>query len=243
MGIFARKNTLGATAVLALIGGLALGAGPAQASERPIDITGYQVADVVVSSSYCKKVMITATAKKQKDFTRSHMYVDIIRQGDIVHTVNFAERTLRERGEVCPYSTGLGQYTIGPADVRAEYKYKDSYGDWTTDSRDYWDTTKKDFNVRGHTKSSLAAKRSGTKVTLTASASFYSPENGRYAQYSPKNAKLQVKTGKSWKTIKTLKLNKGKASISLKDSKKKTYRVTVPKNAWAVATTTKAITK
>lgn len=243
MGIFARKNTLGATAVLGLLGGLVLGAAPAQASERPIDITGYKVADVVVSSSVCKNIMITATAKKQKDFTRSDMYVDIIRKGDAVDTVYFAERKLTERGQVCPYSDGLGQYTIGPADVWAEYKYKDSYYGWTTDSHNYWDATKKNFNVRGNTKSSLTAKRSGKKVTLNATASVYSPQKERYAQYNPKNANLQVKTGKTWKTIKTLKLNKGKASISLKDSKKKTYRVTVPKAIWAVATTTKAVTK
>lgn len=247
MGIFASKKTLGATAVVALIGGLFLGASPAQASNRPIDVTGYSVADVVVSNDNCKSILVTAKAKFQKDFMDGDALAVIVRNGDDVAApyFDFANKKMtssNDRVEICPWLTGLGVYTVGPADVWARYAYKED-GESFGAVRTYWDNTKTSFNVRGKTTSSLTAKRSGKKVTLTAKATVFSPEKDRYAQYNPKNAKLQVKSGKTWKTIKTLKLNKGKASITLKDSKKKTYRVTVPKASWAVATTTKAVAK
>lgn len=247
MGIFSSKKTLGASAVVALIGGLVLGAAPAQASNRPIDITGYSVANLVISNDSCKPVLVKAKAKFQKDFNYGDARVVIVRKGDDVANPYFdfenkKMTSANDRVDICPGSYGLGVYTVGPADVWAQYLYKEN-GETTSDTRSYWDTTRKSFNVRGKTKSSLTAKRSGKKVTLTAKASVFSPEKDRYAQYNPKNAKLQVKSGKSWKSVKTLKLNKGKASVSLKDSKKKTYRVTVPTASWAVATTTKAVTK
>ena len=247
MGIFSSKKTLGASAVVALIGGLVLGATPAQASNRPIDVTGYKVSNLVISDDNCKDIMVTAKAKFQRDFNVGTAAAVIMRNGNeeaapFFDFVNKKKTSANDRVQICPFREGLGTYTVGPADVWANYSYKDS-GQTLNDSRYYWDNTKKSFNVRGKTKSSLTAKRSGKKVTLTAKASVFSPEKDRYAQYNPKNAKLQVKSGKSWKTVKTLKLNKGKASVSLKDSRKKTYRVTVPTASWAVATTTKAVTK
>lgn len=247
MGIFSSKKALGASAVVALIGGLVLGAAPAQASNRPIDVTGYSVANLVISNDSCKPVLVKAKAKFQKDFNFGDAQAVIARKGDDVANPSFyfdnkKMTSASDRVDICPRDYGLGVYTVGPAEIWAQYLYKEN-GDTLSNSRSYWDTTKKSFNVRGKTKSTLTAKRSGKKVTLTAKASFFSPEKDRYAQYNPKNAKLQVKSGKTWKTIKTLKLNKGKAAVTLKDSKKKTYRVTVPTASWAVATTTKAVTK
>lgn len=247
MRIFAPKKAFGTAAALTLIGGFVLGASPAQASNRPIDVTGYTVADIVISDDNCKNIMVTAKAKFQSDFNLGTAQAVITRNGNeeaapFFDFVNKKATSANDRVQICPYREGLGAYTVGPADVWANYSYKDN-GQILNDSRYYWDNTKKTFNVRGKTKSTLTANRSGKKVTLNVTASVFSPEKDRYAQYNPKNAKLQVKSGKTWKTIKTLKLNKGKASVKLTDAKKKTYRVTVPKASWAVATTTKTMTK
>ncbi|WP_159612335.1 hypothetical protein [Glutamicibacter sp. JC586] len=248
MGIFSRKKALGASAVVSLIGALAFGAAPAQASNRPIDITGYSVSDVVVSSDSCKNILVTAKAKFANDFNDAAVESYVSHNGDELWDhygfdfVNKKQTTRNDRIEICPDRTGLGVYTIAPAYVVATFNYLDD-GTPSLATRDYWDTTKKSFYVRGKTKSNLSVKRSGKKVTLTTTATVFSPEKNRYVGYNPKNATLQVKSGKTWKTIKTVKLTKGKASVTLKDSKKKTYRVTVPKASWAVATTTAPVTK
>jgi len=247
MAIRTRNKTLGATAALMLAGGLVLGGAPAQASNRPIDITGYTVADVVVANNKCKSVLVTAKAKHQKDFAFGGVDAFITRKGDDVTSAGFdfenkKKTSANDRVEICPDDYGLGVYSVGPAYVFAFFEYKQD-GTLYEDARDYWDNTKKSFNVRGQTKSSLSAKRSGKKVTLSVKASVYSPEKDRYIQYNPKNAKFQVKSGKTWKTVKTLKLAKGQASVTVSDAKKKTYRVTVPTASWAVATTSKAISK
>lgn len=219
-------------------------AAPAQASERPIDITGYKVSDITVSDSNCRNLTVTASTKIKSDFVDSYGVVDVTRGGGVVDALWFDGRTITDRAMICPSVSGLGTYKVGPADISAEYEYYDSlFGDYMSDYSDYTDNTSKSFYVRGKAKSTLTAKRSGSKVTLTANAQVYAPEKYRYAQYNAKGAKLQVKSGTTWKTIKTVNLSKGKATIAIKQSKKKTYRLHIPTATWAASTTTKSVAK
>ena len=52
-----------------------------------------------------------------------------------------------------------------------------------------------------------------------------------------------MKSGSKWKTLKTVKLKNGKASVTVKQSKKKTYRLYIPKASWATSTTSKSVSK
>lgn len=238
------RRGIGLGASVMLAAGLLVTAAPAQASTRPIDITGYKVSDVTVSDSNCRNISISATTTVKSDFVDSWGTVDVTRNGGLVDALWFEGRKIADRAMICPSFSGLGVYKVGPADLNAEYEYYDDYyGDYWSDYSDYTDNTSKKFHVRGKTKSTLTAKRSRSTVTLTAKAQVYSPEKYRYAQYNGVAAKIQVKSGKTWKTVKTVNLKKGQAVVKLKDSKKKTYRLTIPTASWATATTSKSVTK
>lgn len=240
--VLRRGTGLGIAAAFAV--GLLATATPAQASERPIDITGYKVSNITVSDSNCRNLTVTASTKVKSDFVDSFGSVDVTRNGGLVTMLWFEGRKITDRAMICPSFQGLGTYKLGSADLNAEYKYYDSYfEDYMSDYSSYTDNTSKKFYVRGKAKSTLTAKRSGPKVTLTAKATVYSPDKYRYTQYSAKGAKLQVKSGKTWKTLKTVNLSKGKATVTIKQSRKKTYRLHIPTATWASSTTTKSVSK
>lgn len=244
MRISALQRAIGALASVALAGGLALIAVPATASERPIDITGYKVSSITVADSNCRKISVTASTKVKSDYVDAFGSVDVTRNGGVVDSLWFENRKVADRAQICPSWSGLGAYKVGPADITATYDYWDSYfQSYWDDYSDYTDGTSKTFYVRGKTKSTLTAKRSGSKVTLTAKAQVYSPEKYRYAQYNTKKAKFQVKSGNTWKTLKTVDLKKGTAKITVKQSKKKTYRLVLPTATWAAASNSKAVSK
>ncbi|MFJ6418608.1 hypothetical protein [Paeniglutamicibacter sp. NPDC091659] len=238
------RRGLGFSASIVLAAGLALASTPAQASERPLDITGYQVSDITVGDSNCRYFTVTASTKVESDFLDSYGSVEITRKGGNVSSLSFHGRKITSRAFFCPSDSGLGTYQVGPADLEAEYEYFDSYfEEYSSDSSYYTDYTSKTFYVRGKAKSSLSAKRSGSKVALTAKAQVYIPEKYRYAQYNAVSAKFQVKSGSSWKTLKSVNLKNGKASVTVKQSKKKTYRLYIPKASWATSTISKAVSK
>lgn len=238
------RRSAGLGVAITLVAGLLVTAAPAQASERPIDITGYKVSNITVSDSNCRNLTITASTKVKKDFVDSFGSIDITRKGGLVGYLSFEGRKITDRAMICPSFNGLGAYKVGPADIFAEYEYYDSYfKEYWSDYSDYTDNTSKTFYVRGKAKSTLTAKRSGSKVTLTAKAQVFSPEKYGYAQYNAKGAKLQVKSGTSWKTIKTVNLAKGKATVTIKQSKKKSYRLQVPTATSAASTTSKSVSK
>ncbi|UYQ78752.1 hypothetical protein OF385_06315 [Glutamicibacter sp. JL.03c] len=229
---------------LAATGLLAAGTVPAQASERPIDVTGYSVSSIAVADSNCHYVSVKASSKVKRDYEEAFGFIDVTRNGGLVDSLWFENRKVGDRALICPAWEGLGTYKVGPADISAAYSYWDSYfGYEGTDYVDYVDRTSKTFNVRGKSKSTLTAKRSGSKVTLTAKAQVYSPEKYRYAQYNGKKAKFQVKSGSKWKTLKTLDLKKGTAKLTVKQSKKKTYRLSIPTASWATATSSNSVSK
>lgn len=230
-----------ATATSALVvAGLVATAAPAQASEKPVNITGYNVKDLVISSDADRLIYPSAKVKKQKDFRDFSAMVSLTR-GGVEEMSTWFYGTKASQMVVEPSLTGLGQYRIGPADIDANYWIKKSADDWETAS--YYDLTETKFYVRGKTKSTLKAQRKGSKVTLTAKATVFSPERDRYIAYNAKNAAVQVKSGKKWKTVKKVNLKKGQAVVKLTDKKAKSYRVVIPKATWAIATTTKTVKK
>lgn len=244
MGILSRTKYTGALTAVALAGSLLLAGAPAQAAKKPIDITGFNASDQVISNSNCRRVKISAKLKKNYIGLTNVGYwltSSVSRNGGEIDSAWFADTTV-DYVQICPSFEGLGAYKIGPTDISVDYEYVDRDGYLSYGFSNYWDATGKTIYLRGKTKSTLTAKRSGKNVTLTTTASVYSPEKYRYAQYNP-TAKLQVKSGTRWKTLKTAKLKSGKATFKLKESKKKTYRVTIPKASWATAVTSKSVSK
>lgn len=216
--------------LIALLASIAL-APSAEASTRPIDITGYTVADQVISSSGCRYVSAKMTTAKKKDFSWSFESHDVTRGGDIVTWLSSENGKGLSRMLLCPGLDGLGTYTVGPAEIDAAYTTVDRWGYETEEYRHYVDGTKKSFSVRGKSTSSLSSSRKGRTVTLTAKASSYDPAWGGYRKYNPKSAKLQVKSGSTWKTVKTVKLSSGKATVKVTSSATKQYRFTFPKTS------------
>ncbi|WP_159611458.1 hypothetical protein [Glutamicibacter sp. JC586] len=244
MQVFTLRRVRNAVVTLVAAGALALGTVPAQASERPIDITDYSVSSITVADSNCRNLTVKASTKVKGDYEDASAYIDVTRNGGLVAGVSLENRKIADRAFICPSLYGLGAYKVGPADVSATYSSWNSYwDDYDTEYTYYTDRTSKTFYVRGKAKSSVSAKRSGRKVTLTAKAQVYSPEKYRYAQYNAKNAKFQVKSGSKWKTLKTVNLKKGTAKLTVTQSKKKTYRLSVPTASWASATNSYSVTK
>ncbi|MBK0331115.1 hypothetical protein I8D64_06825 [Brachybacterium sp. MASK1Z-5] len=216
--------------LIALLASVAL-APAASASTHPIDITSYKVSDQVITSGYsCRKITISMNTKKQKDFKESWIDVDITRGRDLVDWASSTNGKTLSRPQICPWLDGLGKYTVGPADVDAGYTKRDTWGTYT-DYRYYTDHTKKSFYVRAKSKASLSSSRKGRTVTLSAKATSLNLDWDEYRAYNPASAKLQVKSGKTWKTVKRVKLSKGKATVKVTSSAKKQYRFTYPKTA------------
>ncbi|WP_165831869.1 hypothetical protein [Brachybacterium endophyticum] len=213
---------------------------PAEASSRPIDITGYKVADQVFSADGCRKITVSMTTKKQKDYKESSLDVDVTRKGNLANSLYSSNGKTLSRLQICPWLDGLGKYTIGPADVWAGYTKRDSWGSYT-DYKDYTDYTKKSFYVRGKAKASLSSSRKGRTVTFTARASTVDFDWTGYKSYNPKSATLQVKSGKHWKTVKKVKLSKGKATAKVSSSAKKQYRFTFPKTTTRTGATSNTV--
>lgn len=151
--------------------GLFATATPALASERPIDISGYKVADIPVADSNCRNPTVTASIRVKPDFVDSFASIDITCNGGLVPTPGFEGRRFSGRSLICPSLDALGTYKMGAADIIAECGYYDSYfGDYLSDYSSYTDNTSKKFHVRGKAKSTLNAKRLGSTLLLTAKA-------------------------------------------------------------------------
>ena len=227
--------------VLALLTSVML-APSASASTRPIDITSYKVSDQVITSSKCRMVSVSMTTKKQKDYKESWIDVDVTRGRDLVTSTFSQDGRSLSRIQLCPWLDGLGKYTVGPADVDAGYTKRDSWGTYT-DYRSYTDGTTKSFYVRAKSKASLSSSRKGRTVTLTARATSLNLDWDQYRAYNPSSATLQVKSGKTWKTVKKVKLSKGKVTVKVTSSAKKQYRFTFPKTSTRAGATSNIVAR
>lgn len=243
MGAMSRINKFSAAAAITLTAALAVGATPATAASTPLDITTYQVKDLIVSSPYCYDHGLTAKVKKSSSYSSSSMATSIKIRGKEVGAPHFNNKKFTTTTPICAAQTGYGAYTLDGTTIWATVKTKSKHGITKLNRVTYKDATKKTFYVRAKTASTLKAQRAGTKVTLTATSSKYSPAAWGYLPHSPSNAKLQVKAGKTWKTVKTLKLKNGKATVALKTAQKKTYRISIPQTSTATAASSKTVTK
>ena len=226
---------LSALASVVLVAGAII---PAHAASTSFDVTKLTAKDIVVKSWECYNTTVTMSHKKS-GVDWWDVSTDITKSGAVVDYVFYSSygNTKTAKSTICPWSNSdYGTYRIGPSSIFAA----PSRG-YTYVNRD--DFTKGSFNVRAHVKSGLTAKRSGSKVTLTATAKRYSLDKWGYATYSPKKAKFQVKSGSSWKTLKTVTLKKGKATYTTKTSKKKSYRFVTVKTSTSAASTSKTVKK
>ncbi|MFE5777653.1 hypothetical protein, partial [Brachybacterium sp. NPDC056505] len=155
------------------------------------------------------------------------------------HTPILLRETRNGTQGASPWFDGLGKYTVGPADVTAGYTKRASWGSYT----DYTDNTKKSFYVRAKSKASLSSSRKGRTVTLSVKATSLNLDWDEYRAYNPSSATLQVKSGKTWKTVKKVKLSKGKATVKVTSSAKRQYRFTYPKTSTRTGATSNTVTR
>ncbi|MEW1990004.1 hypothetical protein [Brevibacterium casei] len=210
-------------------------AASADAANVSFDVTKLSADNVVVSSWDCINTDVRMTHKKSGIDDWS-VDTDVHGRNGLSTWASFASYSggTKDRVQICPSSDGPGKYTLGPSEVRA-YSYGD-YSDYQEIERA--DHTKGSFYVRGKAYASLSAKRSGKTVTLTSTTKVYSPEDYGKVNYNPK-VKFQVKSGSTWKTIKTVSAKKGKTTLKVTSKGKKTYRVTFDQVSWATGATSK----
>lgn len=226
-------------ALIAAVASLALVVGPAvtaNAASTSFDVTKLSAKSIVVSDANCRNVDVHMSHKKS-GIDSWGVLADVTRKGGWVDSAYFSSDgdTKTTRAFICPSWDGLGKYGIGPSDV---YAYNESSWD-TVDRTDY---TKGHFYVRGKATASLSTKRSGKTVTLSAKTKRYDPESYGWVNYNPK-VKFQVKKGGQWKTVKTIKAKKGKATYKYKSKGKKSYRVVFDQVSWATGAKSKTVKK
>lgn len=240
------------------------------ASWGPIDPVSYSVKDVTVSSAErgCTDRTISMSAKKAP-FTgvvpkHSLVFVSVQDPQDqyigqealVFQDPKFNNKAKRYsasmRWPVCNGATAFGRYTVGLAEIR----YGNSVNDlWEAsgDTLTATDTTLAHYYVRRASKAVIKATRSGKKVTLSVAAKRYNPivktaEWGerydaitRYSTYSGQKVRFEVKSGKTWKPLKTVTLSKGKASLKVSSSSKRQYRAVLVKNSTTAGKTTSTV--
>ncbi|MCG7303805.1 MULTISPECIES: hypothetical protein [Micrococcaceae] len=234
------KRFFRAFAIVLVAVGLNAGtAVPSQAAPRLVDVTGFSAKSIVVSNysnSNCRDVAVAMRKTMSPKVGSWDVMSGVYRGGSSVDTAFYSDSGDRSktRVTVCPWVHGLGKYTVGPsyvsADTRDGYDYQ-SYTDWT----------KGHFYVRAKGKAALKGKRKGNTVTLTASAQRYNPKPNKYVAHGAKKARVQVKSGKKWKTVKTVKLKKGKATVKVKTKLKKQYRFVFDQTSATTGATSKTI--
>ncbi|GAA4369518.1 hypothetical protein GCM10023166_17170 [Paeniglutamicibacter cryotolerans] len=234
-------QTLAATAMTAALGLTLMGA-PAQAASRPVDVTKYTISDVTYTKGQlgCTQTPVKATIKKSSAYKYYSVQAPVTRNGKLLTTLFFSDRTKKnvEKLQTCPFQ-GTGKFVIGKSKISAysgDYRYS-----WMNKT----DGTTKTFYVRGKGYASLLAKRSGKKVTFQSAAKYYSTKKYTNLAYNPKSAKIQVKKGSKWVTLKTVKFSKGKATTTatLKSSKAAQFRLTFPKTTTVTGSTSKVVKK
>ncbi|MDR7292803.1 hypothetical protein [Pseudoglutamicibacter albus] len=231
------KRFFRAFAIVLVAVGLNAGtAVPSQAAPRLVDVTGFSAKSIVVSNPSCRSVVVTMRKTMSPKVDYWDVSADVTRSGSFVTWADYSKSGDRSktRVQICPSLDGLGKYTVGPSTVTADTR--DGY-----DYQSYTDWTKGHFYVRAKGKAALKGKRKGSTVTLTASAQRYNPERYKYVAHGAKKARVQVKSGKKWKTVKTVKLKKGKATVKVKTKHKKQYRFVFDQTSATTGATSKTI--
>lgn len=213
-------------AVLLIVLGLHAGTVvPSQAAQRLVDVKGFSASSVVFSKPGCKYITVKMRKYVHRSTWEWNVDADVTHKGRSVSTALFSDSgdSSRTRIYLCDFD-GFGKYTIGPSNI---FAHTYNYGSYQSNT----DWTKGHFYVRAKVKAGLKAKRRGNKVALTASARRYSADRLGFVNYAPKKARVQVKSGKKWKTVKSVKLRHGKATVIVKSKRKKQYRFVIDKSS------------
>lgn len=205
-----------------------------------MDVTGFSAKSIVVSNSSCRDVVVTMRKTMSPKVDAWTVAADVTRGGGKVNWAVYSTYGdhSKTRVQVCPYFDGLGKYTVGPSNVAVDVW---DYNIGGYKSQLYTDWTKGHFYVRAKGKAALKGKRKGSTVTLTASAQRYNPERYKYVAHGAKKARVQVKSGKKWKTVKTVKLKRGKATVKVKTKHNKQYRFVFGQTSATTGATSKTI--
>lgn len=230
----------------------------------PLDPNSYKVSDVIVgkNSQLCANRSMFMKGNLLKTKTPSYSDVEIavmvygprgeyVGQEPIWFDNPRVNKKMKSFGAkttfmTCAHGHGYGRYTVGDAKLRYSIHGRKSF-----DARDI---SRSYYYVRGAAKTGLKATRKGKYVTLSMSASRYSLRqgqdevgyphaSGRFKPYNAKAVKFQVKSGSTWKTLKTLDLKNGKASIKVKQTAKRQYRIMLNKTPTTTGTTSKVVKK
>lgn len=228
MTLRARLRSVAAVAAATLA--LSLAPSAATAATYPVDVTGFTVKDIVFGSSGCKYT--TAYVKRTVSGTTDYdISTDVTRYGALSDSLWFTPSNYSDRIMICDYE-GLGAYRVGPSEIY----------DW--DSLNYWtDGTAKTFYVRGQAKLSTAISRSGSYVTLTANARYYSPAAYGYRAYSPQDVRVQKWTSTGWKTIRTVDFRSGRGYTKFYAPKWGKYRMVASQTTTTTVATSAAVAK
>ncbi|MDO9380633.1 MAG: hypothetical protein Q7T56_17445 [Nocardioidaceae bacterium] len=227
----ARVAVVGATAVALMIGTSGLAgaddttsvsatltstAAPASAARKAPYITKIASNDVVVSSKAAQKVTTAFNFRSVPAGTASAR--SNISRGGKVLTVSTYGSTSRGSFTYRP-AYGRGAFVVGPT------TFYDAAG-----QRLAGDDARATFHVRSDSRGKLKISSTGSSKRAKANVRIWSTAKGRYV--SAKRVRLQVLSGGSWTTKKTIKLNaKGTGYYSFRSSTAKKYRIVLKTTA------------
>lgn len=157
------------------------------------------------------------------------------------------DSNLRGTVKICPKVNAqrYGAFSVGGTTFKVVLAVRNANNQWdgkTTKTVTWRDNHWAAFTVKGAIDGNLYGKRVGSKKTFTTTLRYFSDKSQKWVSYNAGGAKLQYKSGSSWKNLKSLKFKSGKASYVQRTSKKYSYRVTVPGTAWVNGGTTKSFT-
>ncbi|WP_394159465.1 hypothetical protein [Galactobacter valiniphilus] len=232
-------------------------AAPAQAAaskDKPVDITKVVVKDVVVKKS-TKVHKVAGLGTRCLNVPMSLKYTEYKKNAhlDWIGAVAMGNRNAAEP-EFVYLAPGMASSTTFSTTGASAFVCNragriDFAAVGSTDfdfNKEFTNPTKVtgSFKIRQDAATSLAAKRSGKTVTLTAKATYFNIKTGKTTAYNPKGATVQVKQGSKWvKVNKKVTFKKGTAVVKVSQKSKKSYRITFKATSTVIGKTSKSVTK
>ncbi|GAA4776926.1 hypothetical protein [Microbacterium gilvum] len=209
------------------------------ASTAFFDVTKLTASSIVVgpTTDGCTYVPVTISRKLPVGVQYWDAFVDVTRNGQLISTAFFGSTgsSTKSRFLYCPLD-GFGKFTLGPTEW---------YAGTTGTHRSGLDGTKGYFYVRSRTKAGISSiTRTNGVTTVKVSATRFAPYSyPEQVKFSAPQAQLQVRNGTTWKTVATVKLVNGSATLSYRTSAGRTYRVVIPQTDSTTAAVTPSKTK
>lgn len=180
---------------------------------------------VVINRSYREYKVTLVDPCKKVDWAYTDLYGP-----DGMQDMFWFEDNTRDYWDVYDWNTPRGNYK-----TRQTMAY-DKHGD----KLPVQETKSK---VKYGTKAGLTASRKGSNVTLKASAYYYRPSYGEFRAWNASKATLQYKSGSTWVNLKKVSLKSGKATVTVKESKTRSYRLVLGEDSarWGKTSVTRKI--